>query len=112
MITKQHCFYFKSGKKGSVRVGEVTTSVKTKSFSFLKNGVTPEQVCCEARALLSSEEFVANVTPLESVPIAKESNRRGYLLKEVCERYHENDTQFEINYFAPASGPVNREDGQ
>ena len=81
-----HVFMFRSETLGTVYAKQFTTSDQWQSFELLRNGVTAYRCGVKTRRPTKHQNYQAKWPKLEDVESARESDRKKYLEKYICEQ--------------------------
>lgn len=98
-ITKYHVITFRSEEPGFLKVKELASTLHFFDYCLFKRGVTEEIVRQKTTKALHSPAFVLPGKPLRLVPLPQEHSRRGYLERNVCQKYYEGNQRFADNFF-------------
>lgn len=98
-ISGYHIFRYSANNPATLYAKELTTTEHWKEFSLLKKNVTCYRCGVDIRRKLKNANYKADWPKLEDVHSAKESNRKHYLEKLVCQRYFGSDPEFPGKYF-------------
>lgn len=99
-ISTCHVFLFNKSSPGSVSTKSFSTSENLKVFKILKSSLSPSAAASQAAALLKETSFKTTWPRLQDIPSVKESNRRAYLLRYVCEQNFPTSDSFVEKFFS------------
>lgn len=98
-ISKYQIFNFNKDSPGSVNVMKYTTSTERVTFPILKENTTPYHTSINTRRCIRSQKFKAKWKKTGRSKFVKESNRKNYLEKFICNRYFKDNAQLRGMFF-------------
>lgn len=100
-ITAYHQFKFIRGpntKKGELYARCLSTSDEWRVFSLLKKEFMMDGIENVPHSEIFSK-YASQIPNLSELKVIKDLSRKDYLIKNVCERYYENDALFKEKFF-------------
>lgn len=89
-----HIFRSEEENPGQIFVKELTSTTEWKAHDLQKQGVDAYRVGIDRQRKSKFAKFKSEWPDLEQVDYARESNRKSYLHKHVCQQYFHSDPSF------------------
>lgn len=86
-----------------MQVKELSTTDDLKTIQFLKKNVSPESIKVHHSDWFNDDRLESKIEPLEAVPLQQEGNRKGYLIKNVLDKYYSHDEMKQNAFFGSGS---------